>query len=100
MKYFREELCDAFGVNPDETLFLPEEYFDQCIAGFDSQEGVFVYYSDRVIECLIEHQDMEMEDAMEHFAYNIAGSKGKGYPLYIESVGFTSIFNNLKRREQ
>ena len=87
---FREKLCDEVGADPDSVLFLPEEYFDACLAGFDSENECFVYYSDKVIDCFVEHQDMDLEEAMEWFSYNVAGSKGEGYPTYIESLSNAS----------
>lgn len=83
---FRETLCDNIGFDPDATYFLPEPYFDACIAGYDTLNCCLVYYSDKVIECFVEHQDMDLEEAMEWFSYNVAGSMGEGYPTYIESL--------------
>tara|TARA_R110002167_G_scaffold352273_2_gene565158 strand:- start:92 stop:394 length:303 start_codon:yes stop_codon:yes gene_type:complete len=87
---FRETLCDEVGADPDVALFLPEGYFDACLAGYDTENACFVYYSDKVIECFVEHQDMDLEEAMEWFSYNVAGSKGDGFPTYIESLNITN----------
>ena len=82
---FAQKICDEHGLDPDFTLFLPEE-FNHCLAGIDHMNACVVYYSDKVIECLMEVDEMDFEDACEHFSYNIQGSLGEGFPTYIESV--------------
>lgn len=81
-----QQICDEYGLDPDTTLFLPEQ-FDDCLAGIDHMNECVVYYSDKVIECLMEVDGMDFETASEHFSYNIQGSLGEGFPTYIESLG-------------
>ena len=82
----REDLCDQFGLDVDTTLFLPERYFDECIAGVDSMNGCLVYYEHKVINCLIEHQEMDQEEAIGWFSFNMQGSLGEGFPTYIRGL--------------
>ena len=81
----REKVCDEHGLDPEETLFLPEE-FDHCLAGVDHLNACVVYFSDKVIQTLIDEEGLTFEDAMEHFSYNIQGSLGEGFPTYIEGI--------------
>jgi hypothetical protein len=52
---------------PEETFLYPTGYED-CVVGLE-------YSSNTLI--------MDAIDAQEFFDYNIAGSKGEGYPIYI-----------------
>lgn len=80
-----------------EALVLDEQY-NSCILRFEN--GVFVYSAECVIEQLTSEMkdaiqngilelygDLDLEEsaqtyAIEHFDYNIAGSKGDKYPIY------------------
>ena len=69
---------------PDEQFLYPTGYED-CVVGVDSENLLLVMDSDKIIEKLINEEDMTPEDAQEHFSYNISGSKGEGYPIYIRT---------------
>jgi hypothetical protein len=85
MKSIQERVCDEHGLDPEETFFLPKE-FDHCLAGVDYLNACVVYFSDKVIETLVDVEGLSLEDAMEHFSYNIQGSLGEGFPTYIERL--------------
>ena len=80
-----EEICDSYGLDPDKTLFLPEQ-FHHCLAGVDYDNECVVYFSDMVIQSLMDVDGMDYETAEEHFSYNIKGSLGEGFPTYIERI--------------
>lgn len=42
-------------------------------------------YPDKIIEKLIKEDGMTDIDALEHYTYNIEGSKGEGFPIYIRT---------------
>lgn len=76
------EICEKYELDPSDILFLPSQ-FDECIAGVDYNNECIVYYSDKVIKCLMDIDKMDFEEANEYFSYNIQGSLGKGFPTYI-----------------
>ena len=70
-------------VNPD-ALQLDPRYFDEAVIGISFNYGcVLVYDYDRIIELLVENEDMNTKEAIEHADYNILGSKGENFPIYI-----------------
>ena len=71
-------------VAPDCSIALPDG-LDAAFVGVDteSEEPRAVYSIDKCIEILSE--EMSTDEASEYFWYNVAGSCGKGYPLYIST---------------
>lgn len=71
-------------VAPDCSIALPDG-LDEAFVGVDteSEDPRAVYSMEKCIEILSE--DMTSEQASEYFWYNVAGSCGKGYPLYIST---------------
>jgi len=67
---------------PDETFLYPTGYED-CVVGLDYQSNVLVMDANKIIDKLVTEDEMSELDAQEHFDYNIAGSKGEGFPIYI-----------------
>ena len=68
---------------PDETFLYPTGYED-CVVGVEMDtRGTLVMDANKIIDKLITEDDMTEIDAIEHFEYNIAGSKGEGFPIYI-----------------
>ena len=69
-------------VAPDCSIALPDG-LDAAFVGVDteSEEPRAVYSIDKCIEIL--SKEMSKDEASEYFWYNVAGSCGKGYPLYI-----------------
>jgi hypothetical protein len=76
----------------DQTMFANE--FDEAIIGLDTSAEIFrvVYDIDKIIEILMERDEMTEEDALEHFSYNIQGSYvGKGTPIYVNGGGHERV---------
>ena len=67
---------------PDETFLYPTG-FEDCIVGIIESEMILVLDKDKIIQKLIKEEEMDDIDAIEHYHYNIEGSKGKDYPIYI-----------------
>lgn len=67
---------------PEETFLYPTGYED-CVVGLEYSNNILVMDANKIIDKLITKDDMTEIDAIEHFEYNIAGSKGEGFPIYI-----------------
>ena len=67
---------------PDETFLYPTGYED-CVVGLEYASNVLVMDSNKIIDKLITEYGMTDLEAQEFFDYNIAGSKGEGFPIYI-----------------
>ena len=65
----------------------PSEYYDEAILGYDPMEDRFIYDENKVIDILITKEEMSVEDAIEWYDYNIYGTQGENYPIYIIPAG-------------
>lgn len=75
-----ESILDMFS----EEDFIKADGFDDCIVGVESDHPLRLVYSTQLIlEKLVKENEMTWEEAIEYFDYNIQGSKGEGYPIYI-----------------
>ncbi len=81
--------------NKEETWALLED--EECLVadGFDEAvigvvygvEPKAVYSVQKIIDILIEEDEMDIADAIEHFEYNIAGSyMGEKTPIYVYDI--------------
>jgi hypothetical protein len=61
----------------------PADYYDEAIVGYDPIDDRFIYNEDKVIDILITKEEMSTEDAVEWYDYNIQGTQGENYPIYI-----------------
>lgn len=76
----RDQLRESSG---HETLiFLSEEHFDEAIVGV-TLDGQVVYDRDIILQQLIKVDEMDEEDALDHFCYNIWGSYIENGPIFI-----------------
>jgi hypothetical protein len=76
----------------DQTMLATG--FEEAIIGLDTSAEIFrvVYDIDKIIEILMERDEMTEEDALEHFSYNIQGSYvGKGTPIYVNGGGHERV---------
>ena len=70
---------------PDDT-FVIVDGFDDAIIGVDDNNLKIVYDIDEVINILIIN-GMDVDEAIEHYEYNIAGSYvGENTPLFIRLI--------------
>jgi hypothetical protein len=67
---------------PEETFLYPTGYED-CVVGLEYSSNTLIMDANKIIDKLIHEEEMTPIDAQEFFDYNIAGSKGEGYPIYI-----------------
>lgn len=71
---------------PDDTLLLePRDVFDSALVGFAHQGGttMAVYSRYLVIAALVLKEGMSEEDAWDHYGFNVSGSIGLGYPVFM-----------------
>lgn len=79
-----EEILEYY---PDET-FLKADGFDDAVIGVEIRDPMRLIYSvKKVIEILITDDEMSLEDALEHFEYNIRGSYvGEQTPIWCDDM--------------
>ena len=79
----RERISEDY---PD-LLVMEPDYLDAAIVGVVRRIGLeaVCYNTDKVIELLMEHDNMSYEDALEYFEYNMIGSwVGEHTPVFLE----------------
>jgi hypothetical protein len=79
-----EEILEYY---PDET-FLKADGLDSAVIGVQVGEPMRLIYSvTKIIEHLVTEDDMTVEDAMEHFEFNIRGSYvGEQTPIWCDDM--------------
>jgi hypothetical protein len=71
---------------PDES-FLKADGFDDAVIGVEIPSMRLIYSVTKVIETLITEDEMSMEDAMEHYEFNIRGSYvGELTPIWCDDM--------------
>lgn len=80
-------LAEILEYYPDET-FLKADGFDDAVIGVEIAEPMRLIYSvKKVIETLITEDEMSLEDALEHFEFNIRGSYvGEQTPIWCDDM--------------
>ena len=74
-----EEIVENY---PDEDI-LKADGFDEAVIGLEMSSMRLVYSVSKCIVVLM--RDMTMEDALEHFSYNVSGSYvGEKTPIWVE----------------
>ena len=85
----REQIANNY-LDGGELLFIDPEYFDEAIIGVaTSSVGMMaVAYSEpKIIELLIRHDQMDPDEAMEWYQFNILGAYlGENTPIFIDDV--------------
>ncbi len=70
-----------------EETFLKGDGFDDAVIGVEENSLRLIYSVGKCIEILITEEGMEMEDAMEHFSYNVSGAYvGEKTPIWSEDM--------------
>jgi len=76
-----EKLVDWY---PEESLLIADG-FNDAIIGIDESSMRIIYSVTRCIEILCLDEGMDVEDAIEHFNYNVKGSYvGEKTPIWCE----------------
>jgi len=71
-------LQDIIDYYPDDT-FMIMDGLDDAVIGVSHLDNKLIYSERKILEILV-NEGMEMEDAIEHFEYNIAGAYVDGQP--------------------
>jgi hypothetical protein len=80
-KNYLELLLDLY----PEDEFLIADGFDDAVIGVDSASSRLIYSCKKCLEILVEVEEMDPEDAIEHFQYNVAGAYvGEKTPIWCE----------------
>mgnify|MGYP000406849065 CR=1 FL=1 len=66
-----------------DTIIKLTPEFDSAIAGQAFEDNVITYAIEGILEVLIIKQNLSLEDAMDHFTFNMGNAKGEGLPRYI-----------------
>ena len=67
----------------DEEVFLKADGFDEAIIGVEESTMRLIYSISKCVEIL--RRDMNEEDALEHFYYNVSGSyMGEKTPIWCD----------------
>tara|TARA_R110000764_G_scaffold163628_1_gene250794 strand:+ start:240 stop:533 length:294 start_codon:yes stop_codon:yes gene_type:complete len=78
-----------------EKVMLKADGFNEAIMGIVQrcgQEDVILYDTDKVIEGLMNGDDMSYEEAVEYFDFNIRGAwMGDGTPAFFSKASFDEI---------
>jgi hypothetical protein len=79
-----EEILEYY---PDDT-FLKADGLDSAVIGVQVGEPMRLIYSvTKIIEHLVTEDEMDLEDAMEHFEFNIRGSYvGEQTPIWCDDM--------------
>lgn len=71
---------------PDEE-FISADGFEEAILGIDDDKMIIVYSTKKILSILMQEEEMNYEDALEHFYYNIKGAYvGEKTPLFVEDL--------------
>jgi hypothetical protein len=78
-----EEIVEYYS---DEEI-LKADGFDDAVIGIEEGTMRLIYSVRRCIEILITDEEMTLEDALEHFSYNVSGSYvGEKTPIWCEDM--------------
>lgn len=71
---------------PDDS-FLKADGFDDAVIGLETSTMRLIYSVTKIIDILITKDDMSMEDALEHFDFNIKGGwLGDFTPIWCDDM--------------
>ena len=78
-------LTKILEIFPDSN-FLKADGFDNCVIGYDSNDRL-IYSVSAIIEQLVKVDNMDMDEAIEHFHFNIESAfMGDNTPIYMYSL--------------
>lgn len=73
---------------PDER-FLIADGFDEAVIGVDTVSMRLIYSVTKCISIMCLDEDMDVDDAIEHFEYNVRGSYvGEKTPIWCDELNF------------
>lgn len=67
--------------------FLIADGFDNAIIGFDDKSFRLIYSVKKCINVLINENDMDEEEALDYFYYNVSGAyMGEKTPIFCDDL--------------
>jgi hypothetical protein len=79
-------ILEAIIENYPEDTFLKADGFDDALIGLDESSMRLIYSVDKCINILV-NEGMTMEDALEHFSYNVSGAYvGEKTPIWSQDM--------------
>lgn len=84
---FGDEVIERIAENNEDAIVLePRSTFNRAIIGSDTDDRV-VYSVDKIICALMEDNELDETDALEHFEYNTLGTfrgmQDNNKPLFV-----------------
>lgn len=84
---FGDEVIERIAENNEDAIVLePRSTFNRAIIGSDTDDRV-VYSVEKIIRALMEDNEIDETDALEHFEYNTLGTfrgmQDNNKPLFI-----------------
>tara|TARA_B100000963_G_C22579751_1_gene650236 strand:- start:926 stop:1210 length:285 start_codon:yes stop_codon:yes gene_type:complete len=71
----------------EDEEFLKADGFDDAVIGVDESTLRLIYSTTRCVEILIERDDMEFDEALEYFDFNVRGAyMGEKTPIWCEDM--------------
>jgi len=78
---------ETWALLEDEECLVADGFDEAVIGVVYGVEPQAVYSVQKIIDILIEEDEMDIADAIEHFEYNIAGSyMGEKTPIYVYDI--------------
>ena len=78
---------ETWALLEDEECLVADGFDEAVIGVVYGVEPKAVYSVQKIIDILIEEDEMDIADAIEHFEYNIAGSyMGEKTPIYVYDI--------------
>ena len=71
----------------EDEEFLKADGFDGAVIGVDESTLRLIYSTTKCVEILIERDDMEFDEALEYFDFNVRGAyMGEKTPIWCEDM--------------
>lgn len=71
----------------EDEEFLKADGFDDAIIGVDEPTLRLIYSTTKCVEILVERDDMGLDEALEHFDFNVRGAYvGDKTPIWCEDM--------------
>lgn len=78
-----EEILEKY----QDVDFLIADGFDNAIIGFDDKSYRLIYSVTKCINVLINENDMDEEEALDYFYYNVSGAYvGEKTPIFCDDL--------------
>ena len=86
-KFKKTNMLDIIIEQYQDEEILIADGFDEAVIGIDTKSMRLIYSVRKCIEILITEEDMTLEDALEHFSFNVSGSYvGEKTPIWCEDM--------------